>query len=543
MRLFAIVAAAAALGVALVASAMTWGGDRILPPDSKIVSVETGELQGVRGDGLTAFKGIPYAAAPVGALRWRAPQPAAHWQGVRPANAYGDDCMQNRFIFDSAPSSQSMSEDCLFLNVWTPSPDAGKRPVMVWIHGGALITGSGSAPVFNGSAFARKGVVLVTINYRVGRFGFFAHPALTHENPQGPLGNYGLMDQIAALKWVQANIAAFGGDSANVTIFGESAGGSSVNNLMTSPASAGLFAKAIVESGGGRERTPWIHDGHPEAGPSGEAAGMNFVKSLDVKADDATALRAIPAKDVLGGLQFWTDDPKTWTGAMVDGTILPKPAMATFAEGGQHKVPYIIGANSLEMGIPLARSFLEKGVKKKLAQMGDKGRELLGLYGVRPRAGGKDGGEMKFGKAGAEIASDAAFVEPARSFASFAAKAGQPAFLYQFGYVAEEKRGDLDGALHASEVPYVFNTLALVPRDDYSKADEAVAEKMQNYWVNFAKTGNPNGEGLTPWPAYSPSDDVLLSFSDKGEAAVRNFNRARLDFLAANAKPYGAADK
>ncbi len=537
------------VGASLLVPASTRGEGGAVAAESDIVRgniIQTtdGTLQGVAADGVVAFKGIPFAAPPVGPLRWRAPQPAARWDGVRSAASYGNDCMQNRFIFDSAPSSQPLSEDCLYLNVWTPSATvSAKHPVMVWIHGGALITGSGNSGVYDGSSFARKGIVLVTINYRLGRFGFFAHPALTKENPDGPLGNYGLMDQIAALKWVKANIAAFGGDPANVTIFGESAGGSSVNNLMVSPATTGLFAKAIVESGGGRERTPWIHDGHPEAGPSAEAAGENYAKSLGVETQDAAALRAIPAKDVLGDLQFWSNDPDTWTGAMIDGKILPKPAMEAFSLGEQHKLPYLIGTNSFEFGHPLFMGMMSSAVRKKLVGMGKKGDQMLALYGPLPRAASKGGAaQVGLGKIGAEIVSDAAFVEPARSLASYASNGGQPTYLYQFAYVAEEKRGDLTGALHASEVPYVFNTLSVVPRDTYSKADEAAGEKVQAYWVNFARTGNPNGGGLPQWPAYSASDDAQMSFTNDGPVVLRNYNRARLDFLAANAKPFGAAD-
>lgn len=543
MRAVAILAISAAAGAAFLMPGLMLGGGAMAQDDT-IVRVETGVLQGTAANGIFSFKNIPYAAPPVGNLRWRAPQPAAHWDGVRSAAAYGNDCIQNRFMFESAPSSQPLSEDCLNLNIWTPSANAkAKLPVMFWIHGGALITGSGSPAVYDGAAFARRGVVLVTINYRLGRFGFFAHPALTKENPDGPLGNYGLMDQIAALKWVQANIASFGGDPANVTIFGESAGGSSVNNLMVSPASTGLFAKAIVESGGGRERTPWLQDGHPEAGPSGEAAGRNFAESVGVKTDDVAALRAIPADDVKGDLQFWTNDPDTWTGAMIDGKILPKPAIEAFTHGEQHKLPYLIGTNSFEFGHPLFMGAMAGAARKKIAEMGEKGDQMLAIYGPLPRIAGKGGAvQAGLGKIGAEIVSDAAFVEPARTLAGLAAHAGQPTYLYQFAYISEDKRGELTGALHASEVPYVFNTLPVVPRETYSPADQAAAELVQTYWVNFAKTGNPNGAGLAEWPLYSAGEDRLLAFTNDGPAILRGYHRARLDFLAENAKPFGAAD-
>ena len=238
------------------------------------VRVDAGALKGATDDGVLSFKGIPYAAPPVGNLRWKPPQPVTPWTGVRPATAYGSDCMQLPFPGDAAPLGTPPAEDCLVVNVWRPADASTKLPVMVWIYGGGFVNGGSSPAVYDGSQFAKRGVVLVSFNYRVGRFGFFAHPALTKESPNGPLGNYTFLDQIAALKWVQKNIAAFGGDAGNVTIFGESAGGGSVLTMMTSPLAKGLFQKAIIESGGGRDGvfpTRYLNKAGANGLPSAEA--------------------------------------------------------------------------------------------------------------------------------------------------------------------------------------------------------------------------------------------------------------------------------
>src|SRR4029453_9296584 len=236
------------------------------------VKTEGGLVSGVVADGVQSWKGIPFAAPPIGDLRWRAPRPAAPWTGVKEARAYANDCMQLPFPSDAAPLGTPPAEDCLYLNVWAPEkPAAPKLPVMVWIHGRGFVNGGGSPAVYDGSEFARRGIVFVSFNYRLGRFGFFAHPGLTKESPDGPLGNYGYLDQIAALQWVQRNIAAFGGDSKEVTLFGESAGGGSVNTLMISPLARGLFQKAICESGGGRANGPMAAPPPETAGAAGGA--------------------------------------------------------------------------------------------------------------------------------------------------------------------------------------------------------------------------------------------------------------------------------
>ena len=302
------------------------------------VITASGALQGVEAAGVVSYKGIPYAAAPVGDLRWRPPGPAPHWQGVRAADRYGNMCMQN-VPPNTAWGDIPTSEDCLYLNVWRPAAVSAPLPVMVWIHGGGFNIGASSWPQTEGSSLARRGVMLVELNYRMGKFGFFAHPALTKENPNGELGNYGLMDMIAALKWVKANAAAFGGDPANVTVFGESAGGMAVNFLMESPDARGLFQKAMVESGGGRNGFASFTEA--------EAAGAAAAQAWGVTGDDPTALRAIPAKTVLGSASIGGGGASP----MIDGKVVPEPIMAAFTAGHIAHVSYVIGSNAYEIGL------------------------------------------------------------------------------------------------------------------------------------------------------------------------------------------------
>ncbi|PWT84156.1 MAG: carboxylesterase, partial [Proteobacteria bacterium] len=277
---------------ALAAALLALGGSAL----AQEVKIDTGRLKGATHDGVVSYKGIPFAAPPVGDLRWRPPQPAKPWTGVRSAQEYASDCAQKPFPGDAAPLGTPPAEDCLYANVWLPEKaPSRKMPVMVWIYGGGFVNGGSSPSVYDGSQFAKRGVVFVSFNYRLGRFGFFAHPALTKENPNEPHGNYGYMDQIAALQWVRKNVAAFGGDPGNVTLFGESAGGGSVLTMMTSPMAKGLIHKAIVESGGGRTLLMgrrYLDKASPEGTPSAESIGIAFAKSVGIEGTDAAALAA-----------------------------------------------------------------------------------------------------------------------------------------------------------------------------------------------------------------------------------------------------------
>ena len=476
------------------------------PAPSATIHLPPGDLVGETVAGVSSFKDIPYAAAPIGGLRWRPPAPPPSWSGVRDASRFGAQCMQNRQGWDSFASPQPISEDCLTLNVWTPSAGAKPAlPVMVWIHGGGLVSGSGSSAVFDGASLARRGVVIVTFNYRLGRFGFFAHPALSRESPDGPLGDYGLMDQIAVLEWVRANIAAFGGDPANVTIFGESSGGESVNRLMLSPAAQGLFEKAIAESGGGRN--PWKPLGEAEA------IGKAFAVKAHVTADDPAVLRGIPADKVLGGINMFSPEADTYSGPIVDGRLVREEVAQGFAAGHAAKVPYLVGSNSDELGVvPLI--LLTPMTEKAAAVLGADKAGVVAAYGST-------------GAFHAHFAGDLNFTEPARALAGLAARSGQPTFLYRFGYVAGGARGG-HGAAHASELPFVFGNVGP------NAQDQAAADLMGAYWTNFAKTGDPNGPGLPAWPAYTAQSDQLLAIRPDATAAATKAGSPALDAITAH---------
>ncbi|NYT39709.1 carboxylesterase family protein [Sphingomonas sp. R-74633] len=453
-----------------------------------------GTLHGAAASDVTSFKGIPYAAAPVGPLRWHAPMPAPAWTGTRDATGYGNDCVQSRMPGDLANTTLPMAEDCLFLNVWTPQPKPGARlAVMVYIHGGGFSTGSGSSAILDGTRLAARGVVVVTFNYRLGRFGFFAHPALTSEAGAGPTGNWALMDQIAALQWVKRNIASFGGDPANVTIFGESAGGESVNRLMVSPATKGLFTKTIAASGGGRDSWPDL--------ATGEAKGVAFAKSAG--AEDLVALRALPADKVQGGIGLLNPDEAKYSGPMTDGHIITGDTDTLIAAGKARGIRYIVGSNSDELGF-IPAPFLKGFVAKATAMLGASADAVRTAYGS-PEAYDR------------HIPSDYTFTEPAFSLAT-RQSASAPTWLYRFGYVAEAKRATLAGASHATDVPYQFDNLAAAGGKPTS-ADMAAAKLVADYWAQFAKTGDPNGKGLPAWPRFTPGAQMLRIGIDKTEAA------------------------
>jgi para-nitrobenzyl esterase len=499
-------------------------------PFATEVRVDGGAIKGAVQDGVLSFKGVPFAAPPVGELRWKAPQPVVPWTGVREATAYGHDCMQLPFPSDAAPLGTEPSEDCLVLNVWRPAAKSdAKLPVMVWIYGGGFVNGGSSPAVYDGSQFAKRGLVLVSFNYRLGRFGFFAHPALTKESPNAPLGNYGFMDQLAALQWVKRNVAAFGGDPKDVTVFGESAGGISVHLLMTSPAAKGLLSKAVVESGGGRDGLlPMrkLHEDVPNGPASAESVGVAFAKSVGIDGDGEAALaalRKLPAEKVIAGLNLASMGQASQTyagGPMIDGKLVLESPEQAYRAGHDQKLPLLIGTNSADIGFSNAKTMDEV-----MAPFGaDKEKALL-AYDP-----GKTGNVRVVGYL---VAMDRLMTEPARFAARTLAAQGVRTYIYRFSYVAESLRKQWPGAFHASEIPYVFDTVAAKYGKDLTPKDEAAAQAANAYWANFAKSGDPNGKGLVEWPAYDAQTDAILDLTNEGPKAGPDPWKVRLDLAEA----------
>jgi para-nitrobenzyl esterase len=462
--------------------------------DSGLVSGTATGTPGVR-----VFKGIPYAAPPVGELRWRAPQAPAHWEGERKADQFGPVCMQGT----GGSSNQKMGEDCLYLNVWTGSKSANeKRPVMVWIYGGGYSTGSGSQAMYDGEALAEKGAVVVTLNYRLGPFGFFSYPELTQESDRRGAANFGVMDSIAALRWVQRNIASFGGDPRRVTIFGESAGAGMVANLMTIPQAKGLFERAIGES------SAWSTATVARLRTLAEAEQDGIKIAAGVGAHSLTELRAKPADAILKGGRG--------EGPIVDGWLIPEDPGQVFAEGKQIAVPVLTGSNRDESfgGNPRsAEQFIEQAHKR----FGDLADAYLKLY---PANSDEQARESAFYSGRDEMA----FVM--RNWARLASRSGKTkTFVYYFteqpprlpnarGPFAPGPHGS---ATHVSEILYVFNHLD--GSRTWTDADRSVAGEMSSYWVNFAANGDPNGKGLAKWPVYSDKTKAVMVFGDKPEGA------------------------
>ena len=483
-------------------------------------TVEQGRLLGRQADGVASFKAIPYAAPPVGALRWRAPQPAEAWAGERDAGQVGAICIQPPSNGDPGVGPLPMSEDCLTLNVWTPAErGAEPLPVMVWIHGGGLNNGSGTAALYDGANLAKRGVVVVTLNYRLGRLGFFGHPALTAEAGGGEIvGNYGLADVIAALEWVRDNAAAFGGDPGKVTVFGESAGGVMVTRLMISEPARGLFHRAIVQSGLGRDEgtaTFRTLDGSPSL----EDRGVAFALAAGLPADASVEqLRALPAERLL------TPAPSFFGGDLMvidghdGGGLVGEDVAPAFAAGLEAPVPLIIGTNSAEFQGMKPSDLSPYGAIEAAMTPGARSA-LLAAYG------GQDGYD-------AHVLSDLVFNEPARHLARLHAANGHPTYLYRFDVVPASGPEPGGGAPHASERPYVFDNLHTVGRP-IGERDAQAATAMADYWTTFAARGDPNAPGRPVWPEFGAERDRLLEFTNDGPVAKPVPFPERLDLIEA----------
>ncbi|MBS4066593.1 MAG: carboxylesterase family protein [Chitinophagaceae bacterium] len=505
--------------------------------DEPIVKTTSGLLRGMNENDVEVFKGIPYAAPPVGEFRWRPPQPVVAWQGVRDANKFGASSAQASW--GSGTILEGSSEDCLYLNIWRPADarEGKKNPVMVWIHGGAFVAGSGASAESDGTSFAKQGVILISINYRLGRLGHFVFPALSDEHPEEPKGSYAYMDQIAALKWIQKNIAAFGGDPNNVTIFGESAGGVSVHSLLTIPAAKGLFHKAILESSGGRDGVltgrPINKENANSFYPvSAETIGINFARKHGITETNAAALaklRALPLKDIIdGGLEFDSTYGKIYSGPVLDGKLVIQSSQSAYLNGKQPVIPIIIGSNSAEVPAGFVNA---KSKDELFALFGNLEKEARAAYDPE---GTKELPELL-----SMVNTDKIWAEPARFTASAFLKIDAPAYVYVFSYVPDSLKNWMRyGAAHASEIPYVFNNLnSRRGVNTISEMDKYVAKTMHAYWANFATTGNPNGKGLPHWPVFDLQKNSIIEFQSDGKALSKpDPKKARLDVIEKEVK-------
>ena len=480
------------------------GVDRIheIPLSTEIETTNGKVVGNARQEGLLEFLGIPYASAPVGELRWQSPQPIEDWKGKLDATKAGLPCVQPSTLSEFYVRAYSeTSEDCLTLNVWSrATASSDKLPVMVWIHGGALVMGSGRD--YDGAALTSKGVVVVTINYRLGPFGFFAHPGLSSESVDGVSGNQGFRDQIAALEWVRDNIENFGGDPENVTIFGESAGSWSVSVMQASPLARGLFHKVIGQSGARFIPIPDLTEdrwGIPSAESWGEKLGAKFT---DADGASLETLRSLPAQEIM---DVYAKDPEVLMNfdylTIVDGAVLPEEVDNIFKSGNQANVPALIGSNADEATTfdpallnPQATDLdYGEALRAQVAMMLPAGdATIFDLYSVEA-----DVAQNSW----VEFSTDAMFTQPMRLWADYMQNVSSPAYLYWWTWAPVVGGSDKYGAFHAAEVPFVFGDLSAFNMTSRPE-DEVFSDLMMTIWTNFAKTGNPSVEGVLDWPAY-----------------------------------------
>lgn len=504
------------------------------------LNVEGGVIAAAEPDatGLRVYKGIPFAAPPVGDLRWKAPQAVKAWSGELTAKDWGPRCVQSSRLGNLDPLNKRMDEDCLYLNVWAPTPSAAAKaaealPVMVWIHGGSNTNGAGSQPEYDGSALARKGVVLVTINYRLDVFGFLAHPDLTAESGGKSSGNYALLDQIAALQWVQKNISAFGGDPKNVTVFGESAGAMDISLLMASPLAKGLFAKVIGESGGAL--TPIAPFG-PKPLATGEKEGQALAQALEAKS--LAELRAKPAADILAAV---SKAPITYGFGVVDGYVVPEHPADLYAKGKHNDVPFLGGWNADEGSLFAARMKAPTDAQAWVGMLGGmfkmRAGQATSLYSSADAS--LEGVRAGF----TTLIGDQIISYGAWAWAeNLAAKGKAPVYRYYFtrrpplAPALSIQPLSAPGVYHFAEVQYAFSNLQVQADWGWQDADRKLADAMSSYWVNFAKKGDPNGPGLPAWPTYKAGKGGQVMELGANIAVRDEPNRDRYELLDAHYK-------
>ena len=515
------------LGAALFALAGAAGQAQV-----GTVAVAEGKLDGVSADGVTAFKGVPFAAAPVGTLRWASPVPAPHWAGVRQADRFAPSCMQDPAFSARMGMPPAISEDCLYLNVWTPAKTAAERlPVMVWIYGGGFALGSTAWPIYDGTRFAKQGVVLVSVAYRLGALGFLATSELSREGGGGS-GTYGLQDQVAALRWVKANIARFGGDPARVTIFGESAGGMSTSILAASPPARGLFQRVISESGGSFSPPQTVEGARGETVmplDRAEAQGARFLAAIGAK--DIAAARALPAATVQAGPDasrmggFWP---------VLDGKVIVGDQYVLYGAGRFNDTPALIGTNSDEGAL-----FAQPGMTT--ARFEEEVRHGFGAHAGAILAAYPHATDADAAQASKDIFRDSTFGWSTWAWARLQAEHGATKpFVYYFDHRTPTSP---HGASHAAEMAFVFGNFGVPGGENPTLDERTLSDRMQRYWVNFARSGDPNGPGLPQWPRFDPAEQQVLML-DGGAAAVRLPNLPQLkamdNYFAWRRTPAGA---
>lgn len=462
------------------------------------VQIDGGKVKGLQHDGIWAYKGIPYAAPPVSELRWKEPQPVDHWEGVRLCDSFKPSCPQPKSMLFTIGEA---SEDCLYLNVWTPakSPDE-KLPVMVWLHGGGFTTGTSAQSLYDGTNLARKGVVLVTVNYRLGVFGYLCHPLLGMESPNRVSGNYGLLDMIAALKWVAGNIEKFGGDPGCVTVFGQSSGAISILELMISPLAKGLFHRAISESGSFYDAYP-MHRGNTM--PEAEMRGSYFTSraGFDSEDDVLGAMRAVPAEELVKVAQVPFHP-------VVDGWVIPITPSVMFASGKQAKVPLLVGTNADEGTMFVVSKVISS--KNRQTAYENYVKSVYGQNaGMALETFPVDNGDVL--RAMNDMFTQMGFAAGARYAALCQSKDNKDVYLYRFSRRPDYPALELLGTCHGLELPYVFgNFTDWFAGIRHNPMDLALSESIMSCWTNFARTGDPNGDGLHNWPAYTTDSEQYL---------------------------------